>query len=279
MIHNEYLKYLWNYTKKSAGCIFTAVAVLVCFVTPDDLLKPFGLDKIWMKVLCFAVLCLISVLTAALLARLRKDRPVTLYDKEGSAIEVAFGDITSYMKDNTGGAHYTVVFPVNKDMDRILNPERIKPSSVHGQWLSYLQTLPPDEYRNVEKQLENCRPRVGDCLLVRNTRNVDYILAVSSTVQDEQPVCTETDYLKTMQSLIKAMKTHCQTQERVYMPIIGAGNSSLSGKTMQALLRMQTEVLMFNTDLLKARAKILVYDDPDGKMRKDIRLYALRPHD
>lgn len=279
MSQNHFLKYLWNITRQCAGWVFAAVAVLVCFVTPDELLQPFGLNTVRVKLTCLAVLCLLSAAAAFCIARWKKNRPVTLYDREHSGIQIAFGNITDCMKDNTGGKHYTVVLSVNKDMDRMLDPDKIKPGSVHGQWLRYLSTLPPDEYEHAAAQIRDKKPRVGNCLIIRNVRNVDYVLAVSCTVQDDKSLCSETDYYKTVQSMITTLNKYCQLGETAYLPVIGAGNASLSRKTGQKLLRMLTEMLGFNTDLLTFRAKILVYDDPDGRMRRDIRLYALRPHD
>lgn len=293
-LNTDYLNSLWEATKKCAAIIFAIATALVTFVSVDDILNYFNKNSIWTKIAFLVILCLLALIIAIIISQLKKE--VILFSKETASVKAKYGNMADFIADNTDGERYTVVIPINNDLNVVGDFKKISmygKGSMHYFWLSQMKkwlegknvrddAAQQTEIENlVKNNLRGSKPnkqglcKIGDHSYIRDINNVNYLLIVTAEIKtiSGAPKSTYTDkqYFETLQSLIEVIGASCPQSEKVYVPIIGGGYAH-KNQSNKELLRIMAEVMIYNSSILKHEITIIIYE----KLKHEVPLFTLK---
>ena len=233
------------------------------------------------------VLLFVSLFTAFITCLFCQENKRVLYEKEKCKITVEYGDFNNIISLQQVSEPYTVVIPINNSLEHLTDVSVIKLKSIHGIWLKtalkYFEEKkevsgkePQQSLRDVLKNrsLESKQTaEIGNCFYIKGIYGVNYLLAVTCTLDKTQSQCSDLQYFDGLQHMIEYLSKECDLQEKVYIPIIGGGYAFMN-KSNKELLPVMIEMLVYNSNKLQHDIHVVIYD----KLKKDIPLYYLNKY-
>ena len=178
----------------------------------------------------------------------------------------------------------TIVVPINTFLPSVGDRDKLINTSIHSQVLVFLQnhgvkidksSVAAIDRKNIHMtDGDNCA--VGDWFILSlREKGIEsdlrfLFLANGRPIEENGKMnndgATRQDHLMSLQSLCDAIIMQTDTEEEVYIPLLGAGNTNV-GKGSD-ILRILSDVLMFNRANLKQH--ITVFIDPKNKSENQI---------
>ena len=268
-----------------ASALFSALAVILSFVTWDDI----GIKKICDKCLILIVM-LISALVIAILYYTIFRRKNVIWEKGKGKIVVRYGDL---MKIGFGKKNdeRIVVIPVNTCFDTIVDTNiarqekpLVSPSSIHGKWLKKMGMSAADidskikdsiRVRDIkavceiplgEKKRGNrlCYRR-GTVVPVEGENNVTFfLLALAEFDSNNNAQCTKDEFISCIKSLISFYNRNGQGI-KMFLPLMGTNLSRVDLSHKDALNKIVALFKLYN-DQIHGEVNIVVYDKDKDKV-------------
>lgn len=191
------------------------------------------------------------------------------------------------MQDN-----YTVVIPINTFLNLVGDRNIVKKNSIHKLWLDHLFEKSGVEFER--SVLENAKVkktsadftaaepigRIGDWFFLTASdigyeTNVRFLLLEVNNLKDKNgkkivSELSKEQYIVGIQSLIEAIPDVLELEEKVYMPLIGAGNANV-GKSPDIMDIMES-MLRFNKGILRQEIHVVLNE----KYKDETPLYLLK---
>lgn len=258
------LLYLLKTTQKNIGIVYAVTTAIITFIPIDDVLNLINCNTIGYKISFLLFPCLISLVIA--LTNVGNKKCITVFSKEKKRIQLEYGNIKDYIIDNSQNEPYTVVIPINTHLSIVGDKRYIRENSIHGLWIEHMNSCGynADSIKGLvarQKTLSDesvCK--IGDFAYIKDIKNVNYMLIASCEIDNAKSQCSTKQYFIALQSLIEALAVECKIQEKIYIPVIGGGYAYMQ-KTNQQLLRVMSEVLIFNESILQHEIHVVVFED------------------
>ena len=213
----------------------------------------------------------------------------TLYEKEKTKIIFEYGDLKEIIaNEENASKSFTVVVPVNTHLNYIGNRMQIKEDSIHRLCLEYLHEKMGNELDvnilntvKVKKQRikENNVGEIGDWFYVTPEDmgiegKVRFLFLESSELEERNgkiviKELTKEQYLTSIQSLLEAISYVSDQKEKVYLPLIGAGNGNVAKS--KDIMQVMRAMLYFNRQKLRQEIHVII----NQENRKDVPIYQL----
>ena len=261
----DYLKYIIRSSHKFSGKIFAVATAVIAFIPFDEILIHLGHNTFTFKILFLLLLYLFTLLVTWIDDK--KKKQVLIASREKTKIYIQYDNMKRYICDNDN-TPYTVVVPINTNINVVGDSTVIKPKSIHGFWLEHMKnkgydanTLKEEVKKRMIIQGSDCICKIGDFAYIKDIENVNYMLIASCVLdEDDKSHCTIDQYFDGIQALIRALSKECDLQEKIYIPVIGGGYAFME-KTNQELLQIMIELFIFNISKFQHEIHIIVYED------------------
>ena len=276
-----------NILKKMMGVAFGVIGSLMVLFPLDSVTPDNFLHRLILLVIIVAVILVASIV----LTKYQENKSsINLYAKEKTNIIFEYADIKTIMdNEKESTSPFTIVVPVNTSLEYLINRGTVKDNSIHKLWMDYFAgKLGKDIDMELLNSLKVKRQRVtdngvgtiGDWFFITPEDvgvegKIRFFLLESSELEERngKPVIkdiTREEYLKALQSILDAIPDVLDQKEKVYIPLIGAGNGNVGkGKDIMHIMKA---MLRFNRQ--KLRQEIHVVINPED--RRTIPIYQLR---
>lgn len=267
-IYTANRRWLYCHAFKIATAVFSTVAI---FTFLFDWTKVFssigGLCRILIG--CGIFIGLYSLVLVGHLVYLAKVKERTIYtDRVGHTVKMRFGDLLSQSTSIEGQPIQSIVIPVNRCFDCIVDDKLIASSSLHGQVLSriYKKRIfsPESLHLEIQERLSGCeyaeltrdqkpagnlrRYSVGTTALICCDRQRYFLLGLSSFDKNLKASMSKNDYTIAIQKLFEFCDSNAQGGQ-VFMPVIGTGLSRAIKDKNNAIKYLVNTVIL-NDELL-----------------------------
>ena len=243
------------------------------------------ITNIWNRLLLVVLLCAIFVaIVLAITIFTRFFCSNQLYRKEKTSIVFLYKSLKEIIADAPKNGS-TIVVPINSFLPSAGDASMIRESSIHYQILEYLKNkgiIIDRKYidslsAKKIKMIDNDNCMIGDWFLVSTSDSHDkksglkflFLVVGSLDMINGVPKVippTEFEYLGALQSLCEAIPLEADIEEKIYIPLIGAGNADV--RKTSDIMRIIYELLIFNKSLL--RQHIYVFVNPKYKRETNI---------
>ena len=273
-----YITFVGKESVKTMGILFSVMAVITTFISVDEILDMIKYNVWFLKIAMLLGICAVSIIWNIFLYKRKKS--LIVYEKERTSIQFGYGDMQkNYIKNNEGNIPYTVVIPIDTELDGVFDEEKIRKDSNHGYWIKQMKTLGykktdivPMIKRKMQANSAGTCEQGTVCYLTNLRGGVNYLLAATVTLDKNNNhfFCSREQYYIGIHKIIKAIGYLCSHGEKVYMPLIGSGYARM-GKTEGEMLPIMEELLIFNADKLNQEIHVILYE----KRRKVIPIFSL----
>lgn len=239
------------------------------------------------------ILLVVAIVAACMtvFAISRKSREVYSVGKTKIIFEYMDMKDVLAMEDKTQD-NYTVVIPINTFLNLVGDRSIVKKNSIHKLWLDHLFEKSGVEFER--SVLENAKVkktsadftatepigRIGDWFFLTASdigyeTNVRFLLLEVNNLKDKNgkkivSELSKEQYIVGIQSLIEAIPDVLELEEKVYMPLIGAGNANV-GKSPDIMDIMES-MLRFNKGILRQEIHVVLNE----KYKDETPLYLLK---
>ena len=262
----SYTEFIREKSAKTMGIVFSVMAVITTFISVDEILDKLQCKSLILKIGILVGVCIICIIWNVLLYENKKS--IIIYEKGRTRIQFEYGDIQrDYIKDNKEEP-YTVVIPIDTELNGVFDKDKIRKNSIHGYWIKQMETMGYSQAQIVPMVKTKMKANKDGtceqgtvCYLEGLRGNVNYLLAATVTFNSDTKhfYCSRKQYYNGIHNIIEGINYLCSQGERVYMPLIGAGYARM-GKTEAEMIPIMAELLVFNADKLNNEIHIIVYE-------------------
>lgn len=277
---------------KVLGVVFGVLGAVSIVLPLDNVTS----DNITMRLIVLALIVLATMLVGAgmLYYHLRATTK-RLHASEKSSVYFEYQDLKKVLEKvsaDTSETSVTFVVPINTNLTLAFDKEIINKGTIHSLALDYLEQckalLGIDDLKTVRiKRIAmktqgepKEKGRIGDWFLVTSgdianlNPKVKFLFAELYNVEQKNGkwmnvTPTKEEYLLGIQSLIHAISEALDQEEKVYIPLIGAGAGNVGKST--DVTRFLAEMLRFNKSSLKQEIHIVINE----KFRQETPIYDL----
>lgn len=274
----KYTKFIEEKSAKTMGIAFSIMTVITTFISVDDILDALKCNSGGLKIAILIGICVASVIWNVIFYK--KKKSIVIYEKGQTSIQFEYGDIQrDYIKDNKKET-YTVVIPIDTELNGVFDKNKIRKDSNHGYWIRQMEAMGYSETQIVPivkmkmKANKNGSCKQGSVCYLNSLRgNVNYLLAATVTFDNNTKHfgCTREQYYNGIHNIIEGINYLCSHGERVYMPLIGGGYARM-GKTESEMVPIMAELLVFNADKLNNEIHVIIYE----KRKNSIPIFSIR---
>lgn len=274
----DYIVFVAKESVKTMEIFFSVMAVITTFISVDEILDMIKYNFLFLKITMLLSICVVSIIWNIFLYKRKSS--IIVYEKGRTRIQFEYGDMQkNYIKNNEGNIPYTVVIPIDTELDGVFDEEKIRKDSNHGYWIKQMKTLgykKTDIVPIIKSKMKVNSVGVCEqgavCYLTDLKGGVNYLLAATVTFDNRNNhfFCSREQYYIGIHNIIKAIGYLCSHGEKVYMPLVGSGYARM-GKTEGEMLPIMAELLIFNADKLNQEIHVIAYE----KRRKVIPIFSL----
>lgn len=282
----EKLLYYKKHLFSLLGIVFGIAGAISVFL-PIQLSFIEGIKTLSIVFFCVAIMA--ACLTAFTISR----KSIEVYHAGKTRIIFEYMDMKNVMSSGDEiRDNYTVVIPINTFLNLVGDRNITKSKSIHKLWLDYLF-----EKRGIEFDrsiLEHAKVKkssadftatepigeIGDWFFLTPSElgydtKVRFLLIEVNDLEDKNgkkivSALSKEQYIVVIQSLIEAIPDVLDLEEKVYIPLIGAGNANV-GKPMDIMDIMES-MLRFNKGILRQEVHVILNE----KYKNDTPLYLLK---
>ena len=257
------------------------VALWVDFTSFLSGLSPFLRVLVSLGVLvCIALICFVA---SFLYLRIKK-RFTVFKSETGHSISIQFGNILDSSIHSIGNRLISIVIPVNRCFDTMVDDKLIAKSSLHGAFITSLvaknsfspeslnqqiqQSLKDEPYDTLlpaDKPRGNLkRFRPGTVVNIEAGDLRYFLLGLSSFNKDLKAITSKEDYTIAIQKLLEYCDSNAQGGG-VFLPLIGTGLSRVGVSKNDALSYLYHTIVL-NKEHLSFDITILVPDSERGNI-------------
>lgn len=257
------------------------VALWVDFTSFLSGLSPFLRVLVSLGVLvCIALICFVA---SFLYLRIKK-RFTVFKSETGHSISIQFGNILDSSIHSIDNRLISIVIPVNRCFDTMVDDKLIAKSSLHGAFITSLvaknsfspeslnqqiqQSLKDEPYDTLlpaDKPRGNLkRFRPGTVVNIEAGDLRYFLLGLSSFNKDLKAITSKEDYTIAIQKLLEYCDSNAQGGE-VFLPLIGTGLSRVGVSKNDALSYLYHTIVL-NKEHLSFDITILVPDSERGNI-------------
>lgn len=263
---------------KTTTTIFSLLAMLTfLFEWTEAFSSMTGLCRILFG--CGIFVALYLLVLVSYLVYLANVKEWTIYkDMAGHTIKVRFGDILSQGLDSDEQIVSSIVIPVNRCFDCIIDDKLIASSTLHGKSLLKIykeNSFSPDFLNSeIQRRLSNCeytqltsiqkpsgnlkRYSAGTTVSINCNRLRYFLLGLSSFDENLKASTSKEEYSVAIQKLYEFCDSNAQGGQ-VFMPIIGTGLSRVV-KDKNDAIKYLINMAILNDDLLSYDLVFVVPD-------------------
>ena len=283
------LKYWWRIFTKILGIFFGLLgAVAILFPLAD-----ISANNIFIR-----VVILFTILAVAFIASLIgyliyiKRKSNCVYSAGSTKIIFEYGDLNQIIQDKQQLDEKWIVVPVNTSLEYVFNREVVKDNTVHQACLDYLYSKMQKEVEisvlkkikikkgNIDFSKNKYGGKIGNWFLllpedlgIEDNGERFIFLEVFDSVEinglKNNKELSREQYLSAMQSLMEAIPQLLIQEQKIYIPLIGAGAGNV-GKPND-IMHFMKALLRFNKRELRQEIHVIILD----KYRKEIPIYEL----
>ncbi len=276
----EMLKFYFTNAKKIMGLIFGICGAVFVFVPSFSDYR----SGVIVLLAVFIAGIIISICWSCIVIK-RQD--VTVYSSGKTKIIFEYADINELMtKSLETGEKMTMVVPANTALEYIFDVSNIQKHTIHSSCVEHMlnqmendKLLPDIENVRIKKDGFSKNGAVGDWFLVTPedfgyAGNISFLFTEiyelkkknGKLVNDE---LTKEQFLHAIQSLMSAIPDVFEPEEKIYLPLIGAGAGNM-GKPKD-IMYIMASVLRFNKNSLKQEIHVIV----NKKHKNAVPIYQL----
>ena len=277
-------EWLVNNTVAYTSGIYAALSMVALWVDFTSFLS--GLSPFLRVLVSLGVLVCIAIFCFAVsILYLRIKKRFTVFKSEtGHSISIQFGNILDVSIRTTGNRLNSIVIPVNRCFDTVVDDRLIARSSLHGAFISSLvanNSFSPEALN--QRIQQSLRDEPYDILLPedksrenlkrfqpRTVVNIDaedlhyFLLGLSLFNKDLKAITNKEDYTIAIQKLLEYCDSNAQGGE-VFLPLIGTGLSRVGVSKNDALSYLYHTIVL-NKELLSFDITIVVPDSERGNI-------------
>lgn len=281
----DILECWWKLFYKIAAVIISALGV-ISFLFP---LESVSNENIWNRVGILIIFFVVCVILAIIITgiKITANKKVIAVSK-GEKLSFEYNDIFEILKNEDQGLKYTIVVPINTDLNIVGNTEILE-GTIHGNCLKYIheqssKRISSDFLFNLQIKKDgidttNCKGKKGDWFLItpedlKYDKKVSFLLIETGDVivehGERKLVELEREiYLSCLQTVFRVISGSRSTGPVVYIPLIGAGQANIG--TDKDVMYMFHSLLRLNKGKLRKDVRIFI----DKRRKKDTPIYRL----
>lgn len=261
----SFIKYACNEVNTMLGILGTFLAI-ICLIDFNRIF-PHMVTRVLIVIAIFLITFIIAMIKVLI------TRNVNIDLGNGREAEITFGDIFSQSN--------TIVIPVNRYFDTLVDNTLIAENSVHGQ---FVKSIFGGNVVELDKKIEDYLVNKNIPFIINNSKllgkknayplgtivNIEkngimyFLLALTDFNNDNVAFCDLNTYYTSIISLLKHINTYSQGKE-VSMPLIGGGFSRLNKDKMYILRNLISVFTMYNDSMI-GKLKIVLPKSDWGKV-------------
>lgn len=284
------MRYWWGLFTKWAGSIFGMLGALAVLFPLTDISENNIFERSVILVSILTIVILISIISYVIYTK-RKSKCV--YNVGSTKIFFDYGDFNQIIKDEQNlFEKCTIVVPVNTSLEYVFDRDVIKENTVHRICLDYFydkmqKSIDPQVLKNIEIKKGNIDftkskyggkignwflLTSGDLGLEETGKNFLFLevfdIEETNGIKNNKTLSRE-KYLSAMQSLMDAIPQLLNHEDKIYIPLIGAGAGNV-GKPRD-IMHFMKSILRFNKKDLRQEIHVIVF----YKQKKELPIYEL----
>lgn len=280
----EVNKLFYENLLKVWGALFGILGAITVILPISEVLTSWKGRVILFLIIIAAVLIIAVTITFLLI----KHTTNTVYSKEKTRITFEYNNIEKIMNDEKNG-HSVVVVPINTELDFLGDIDTISQNSVHGACLKYLNQkgitidktfIEKTKFKRNGIEAFGIKGEIGDWFLLKPSHlgidsNIHFLFLEVNDMEKKGTYfspksMSKEEYYLCLDSLMEAISDVTELDEKIYIPLIGAGNAKV-GKTKDIMFFMES-FLRFNKAKLLRDIHVVI---PKNK-KNEAPIYLLR---